>query len=610
MYVLGISCYYHDSAAALLRDGRVVAAVGEERLTRIKSDDSFPDNAIRWCLDREGITAQQLDHVAFYEKPVLKLERLLDNYVAFAPRGLRSFVDVIPRWIHERLWVKDRILKRLDGYRGEVLFPEHHVSHAAHSFFTSPFEEAAVLTVDGVGEWSTTSLGTASGTAIEMTHDIKWPHSLGLLYSAFTYFLGFRVNDGEYKVMGAASYGRPAYADLILDRLVDVKDDGSMHLNMKYFEFAHGRVMTGQKFEDLFGVPSPRKSGFKLEREHFDIAASAQLVLEEILLKMAAHLHGTTGMKNLCIGGGVGLNGVANSRLLRDGPFERIHVPPSPGDAGSAAGCAQYLYFSHLGNPRVTYADESRRIRENVYVGPAFSDGDIRAAAESADAGISVKRMETPDLLRTTAQLISEGKVVGWYQGESEWGPRALGNRSILADPRDAGMKDILNEKIKHREGFRPFAPSVLSEHAGEYFEIGIPSPYMLFVSRVRKPESIPAATHVDGTSRLQTVSAESNPIYHALISEFYRITGVPVLVNTSMNVAGEPMVNTPGEAVAMLYKTEMDCLVMGNYLLISGGTGRDGGNGGGGGGMRQEGAGGNGGNGGNGDTEIAGGKQ
>ena len=564
MYTLGISCYYHDSAASLLKDGKVIAAVEEERFSRKKFDDGFPKMAIDWCLKEAEISPENLDSVAFYDKPVLKFERLLDNYIAVAPRGLYSFLNVIPKWLHKRLWVKDEISKHLKGFRGDIIFPEHHVSHAAHTFFTSPFDEAAILTVDGVGEWSTTSFGTAHDTTIKLTNDIRWPHSLGLFYSAFTYFLGFKVNEGEYKLMGLSAYGKPKYYDLIMKNLVDVKNDGSIHLNMKYFSFTYDKVMTNQNFSDLFGIP-PRKEDSKAEQVHYDIAASAQLVLEDILLKMANHVHKKTGMKNLCFGGGVALNGVANHRILKDGPFENLHIPPSPGDGGSAIGCAQYLYYCHKKNKR-TIEQNSERVRNNIYVGPSFSDDEIKSFLE--ENNIDYEYLEREQLLQTTAKLISEQNIVGWYQGKMEWGPRALGNRSILADPRDGKMKNVLNEKIKHREAFRPFAPSILEEYVSEYFDIDITSPYMLLVVPVKKPEKIPAVTHVDGTGRLQSVSKNINPLYYDLINEFYKITGVPVIVNTSMNVMGEPIVTSPEEAFKMWARTEMDNLVMGNYLI------------------------------------------
>ena len=564
MYTLGISCYYHDSSAAILKDGKVIAAVEEERFSRKKFDDDFPKQAINWCLKESGISSKNLDSVAFYDKPVLKFERLLDNYIAVAPRGLYSFLDVIPKWIHKRLWVKDEISKHLKDFNGEIIFPEHHMSHAAHAFFTSPFDEAAILTVDGVGEWTTTSFGTAHDTTIKLTNDIRWPHSIGLFYSAFTYFLGFKVNEGEYKLMGLSAYGKPKYYDLIMENLVDVKNDGSIHLNMKYFSFTYDKVMTNQKFSDLFGIP-PRKEDSKAEQIHYDIAASAQLVLEDILLKMVNHIHKKTGMTNLCFGGGVALNGVANYRILKEGPFENLHIPPSPGDGGSAVGCAQYLYYCHDKNKRMIEANVER-IKNNIFVGPSYSNGEIKSFLDINK--IDYKFLETNSLLQTVAKLIVEGNVVGWYQGKMEWGPRALGNRSIIADPRNAKMKDILNEKIKHRESFRPFAPCILEEYASEYFDVDVSSPYMLLVAPVKKPEKIPAVTHVDGTARLQTVSKDINLLFYNLITEFYKITGIPVLINTSMNVRGEPIVDAPEQAYNMIVKTDMDYIVMGDYII------------------------------------------
>ena len=561
MYTLGISCYYHDSAASLLKDGKVLAATEEERFSRKKFDDDFPKMAINWCLKEAEISPENIDSVAFYDKPILKFERLLDNYIAVAPRGLYSFLNVIPKWLHKRIWIKDEISKHLKGFNGDIFFPEHHASHAAHAFFTSPFNEAAILTVDGVGEWSTTTFGTAHDTTIKLTNDIRWPHSVGLFYSAFTYFLGFKVNEGEYKLMGLSAYGKPKYYDLIMKNLVDVKNDGSIHLNMKYFSFTYDKVMTNQNFSDLFGIPR-REEDAKAEQVHYDIAASAQLVLEDILLKMANHVHKKTGMKNLCLGGGVALNGVANYRILKEGPFENLHIPPSPGDGGSAIGSAQYLYYCHKKNKRKIEHD----IKNNIFVGPSYSNYEIKSFLDTNK--IDYKFLETDSLLETTAKLISEGNVIGWYQGKMEWGPRALGNRSILADPRNAKMKDILNEKIKHRESFRPFAPCILEEYASEYFDIDIPSPYMLLVAPVKKPEKIPAVTHVDGTGRLQTVSKEINPLFYDLINEFYKTTGVPVLINTSMNVRGEPIVNTLEQAYSMIIKTDMDYIVLGNYIV------------------------------------------
>ena len=565
MYNLGISCYYHDSAAALLKDGHVIAAVEEERFSRKKFDDDFPKMAIDWCLNEAKILPSQIDSIAFYDKPVLKFERLFDNYIAVAPRGLHSFLDVIPKWIHKRLWIKNEIKKSLNGFKGEIIFPEHHMSHAAHAFYTSPFDDAAILNIDGVGEWSTTSYGIAKNNLIEITNDLRWPHSLGLFYSAFTYFLGFKVNEGEYKLMGLSSYGNPKYYDLILNNLIDVKDDGSIRLNMKYFAFTHDKVMTNKKFSELFGI-KPKTKDEKTLQIHFDIGASAQKVLEDIILKMVNHIYSKTKMKNLCIGGGVALNGVANYKILTEGPFENIHIPPSPGDAGSAVGAAQYLYHIYHKNPKNIFRNNSDLIQENIYVGPSFSNEKIKDFLDSRN--IPYESFNRESLLKKTAQLIADGNVVGWYQGKMEWGPRALGNRSILADPRKSEMKDILNQKIKHRESFRPFAPSIMEEYTSEYFDMDISSPYMLMVSPVKKPEKIPAVTHIDGTGRIQTVSKETNSLYYDLINEFFKITGIPVIINTSMNVMGEPIVNTPEQAYNMIVKTDMDYLIMGNYLI------------------------------------------
>ena len=565
MFTLGISCYYHDSAAALLENGHVIAAVEEERFSRKKFDDDFPKKAIQWCLNESNISPEQISSVAFYDKPILKFERLLDNYIAVAPRGLHSFLNTIPKWIHKRLWIKNDIRKSLNGFKGEIIFPQHHLSHASYSFFTSPFEESAILTTDGVGEWSTTSIGIGNDTSVKLLQDVRWPHSLGLFYSAFTYFLGFQVNEGEYKLMGLSSFGKPKYYDLILDNLIDVKNDGSIHLNMEYFAFTYDKVMTNQKFSELFGI-SPRKESEDAKQIHFDIGASAQKVLEEILLKMVEYLYKKTQSKNLCLGGGVALNGVANYRILKESSFENIHIPPSPGDAGSAIGAAQYLYYSFHNQKRIL-TDSTKRIIENVYVGPSYTSDEIKQFLDNQKINYEIFDDEE-ELIKTCAKLISDGNVIGWYQGKMEWGPRALGNRSILADPRRKDMKDILNEKIKHRESFRPFAPSIREENFSEYFDLDIPSPYMLLVSPVKKPDKIPAVTHVDGTGRLQTVSKDSNPLYHKLITEFYNLTGIPVLINTSMNVKGEPIVNTPEQAYNMLIKTDMDFIFLKNFMV------------------------------------------
>ena len=565
MYTLGISCYYHDSAAALLKNGHVIAAVEEERFSRKKFDDDFPQMAIEWCLKEAKISPSEIHSVAFYDKPVLKFERLLDNYIAVAPRGLYSFLDTIPKWLHKRLWIKDEVEKSLKGFKGEIFFPEHHISHAAHAFYTSPYEESALLTIDGVGEWSTTSFGFAKNNSISLTNDIRWPHSLGLFYSAFTYFLGFKVNEGEYKLMGLSSYGKPKYYDLIMNNLIDVKDDGSIHLNMKYFAFTYNKVMTNERFSKLFEM-EPRGKDEKTEQIHFDIGASAQKVLEDVILKMANHVYEKFKIKNLCIGGGVGLNGVANYRILKESFFENVHIPPSPGDAGSAVGCAQYVYYTQQNNKRIIEKDMGKIIKENVYVGPSFSEIEITNFLDSKN--ITYEKFDMGKIPQKTAQLVADGNIVGWYQGKMEWGPRALGCRSILADPRKVEMKDILNEKIKHRESFRPFAPSILEEYVTEYFEIDRPSPYMLMVAPIKKPENIPAVTHIDGTGRLQSVNKDANPLYYEVINEFYKLTGIPVIINTSMNVMGEPIVHTPEQAYQMIVKTDMDCIVMGNCIV------------------------------------------
>tara|TARA_B110000495_G_C23033338_1_gene616151 strand:+ start:488 stop:2206 length:1719 start_codon:yes stop_codon:yes gene_type:complete len=564
MNILGISCYYHDSAAALIQDGNVIAAVEEERFTRKKFDDEFPKLAIDYCLQEGKIKPKEIDCVAFYDKSVLKFERLLDNYLGVSPRGIGSFMDVIPKWLHKRLWIKDDISNYLKDFNGKIVFPEHHLSHAAYSYYTSDFTESAILTVDGVGEWTTTSFGKANNTKIEITNDIRWPHSLGLFYSAFTYFLGFKVNEGEYKLMGLSSFGEPKYYDLIMNNLIDVKKDGSIRLNMKYFAYTYDKVMTNEKFSNLFNC-SVRKEDSEFKKIHFDIGASVQLVLEEILLKMVNHVYQETKLENLCLGGGVALNGVANNRILNEGPFKKIFIPPAPGDAGSAIGCALYAYYNLFNKERII-ENKSSITSQNIFSGPSHSNDEILIFLKKYN--IPYKKIPDDKLTKETAKIISEGNVVGWYQNRMEWGPRALGNRSILADPRREEMKDIVNEKIKHRERFRPFAPSILEEFVNEYFELDIPSPYMLLVSKVKKPELIPAVTHIDGTGRVQTVSKEVNSLYYDLISEFYKLTNIPVLLNTSMNVRGEPIVNTPEEAFSMILKTDMDYIIMGNYLI------------------------------------------
>ncbi len=579
--ILGISAYYHDSAACLVRDGEIVAAAQEERFTRKKHDAGFPAHAVAYCLREGGLEAAQLDHVGFYDKPLLKFERLLENYCGVAPRGLRSFLTAMPVWMKEKLFTREQIRKALGGYAGPVLFAEHHESHAASAFYPSPFTEAAVLTMDGVGEWATSSYGVGRGKDLELLAELHYPHSLGMLYSAFTYYTGFKVNSGEYKVMGLAPYGTPRHVDLIFEKLVRLKEDGSFKLDMDYFNYVHGLTMTNGAFDRLFGGP-PRPPESKLTQREMDIAASVQVVTEEIVLRMARHVQRETGMENLCMAGGVALNCVANGRLLREGPFRRLWIQPAAGDAGGAVGVALAIEHKVLGNPR--RGDGMR----GSYLGPAFPDDEI--ARFLAATGAVAEKLSMPALVERTAELLAEEKVVGWLQGRMEFGPRSLGNRSILGDPRSARMQSVMNLKIKFRESFRPFAPSVLREHLGEWFELDVDSPYMLLVAPVREAHriamsaeqerlfgieklnvprsSIPAVTHVDYSARIQTVHAETNPTYHALLSRFHALTGCPVLVNTSFNVRGEPIVCTPQDAYLCFMRTEMDHLVLGPYLL------------------------------------------
>jgi len=579
--ILGISAYYHDSAACLVRDGEIVAAAQEERFTRKKHDAGFPAHAVAYCLREGGLEAAQLDHVGFYDKPLLKFERLLENYCGVAPRGLRSFLTAMPVWMKEKLFTREQIRKALGGYAGPVLFAEHHESHAASAFYPSPFTEAAVLTMDGVGEWATSSYGVGRGKDLELLAELHYPHSLGMLYSAFTYYTGFKVNSGEYKVMGLAPYCTPRHVDLIFEKLVRLKEDGSFKLDMDYFNYVHGLTMTNGAFDRLFGGP-PRPPESKLTQREMDIAASVQVVTEEIVLRMARHVQRETGMENLCLAGGVALNCVANGRLLREGPFRRLWIQPAAGDAGGAVGVALAIEHKVLGNPR--RGDGMR----GSYLGPAFPDDDI--ARFLAATGAVAEKLSMPALVERTADLLAREKVVGWLQGRMEFGPRSLGNRSILGDPRSARMQSVMNLKIKFRESFRPFAPSVLREHLGEWFELDVDSPYMLLVAPVREAHriamsaeqerlfgieklnvprsSIPAVTHVDYSARIQTVHAETNPTYHALLSRFHALTGCPVLVNTSFNVRGEPIVCTPQDAYLCFMRTEMDHLALGPYLL------------------------------------------
>jgi len=589
MYILGISAYYHDSAACLVRDGEVLAAAQEERFTRRKHDHRFPLRAVEFCLKRAGITADELEHVAFYDKPLLKFERLLETYLDYAPRGLRSFLMAMPLWLREKLWIREQVAKEV-AFGGKVLFTEHHESHAASAFFPSPFESAAVLTMDGVGEWATSSYGYGRGNELHLLKELHFPHSLGMLYSAFTYYTGFRVNSGEYKVMGLAPYGEPRYVKTILEELIDLRDDGSLRLNMKYFNFAAGLTMTSPEFDCLFGGEA-RAPESEITRREMDLARSVQEVCEEAMLRMARHAHRETGERNLCLAGGVALNCVGNGRILREGPFERVWIQPAAGDAGGSLGAALSVWYQYLGNER-RVAEVCRGRADGMkgaYLGPEFANDEVEEFLLTS--GARYRRVERSELTEAVARLLADEKVVGWFQGRMEFGPRALGARSILGDPRSPRMQSQMNLKIKFRESFRPFAPSVLRERVGDYFELNCDSPYMLLVAPVREelrremtveeeklfgieklnvPRSeIPAVTHVDYSARVQTVRREDNPLYHDLLSAFERLTGCAVLVNTSFNVRGEPIVCTPAEAFACFMRTEMDCLVMGDFILL-----------------------------------------
>jgi carbamoyltransferase len=558
-YVLGLSCFYHDSAAALLRDGEVVAACQEERLSRKKHDSGFPTRAVKYVLKEAGIGPEDLDAVGFYDKPLLKFERMLSTYIATFPRSFNSFRTAIPVWLHEKLWVPALIRKELRPYKGPILFAEHHMSHAASCFLVSPFEESAILTVDGVGEWATASFGVGRGGDITLFKEIRFPHSLGLLYSAFTYYLGFKVNSAEYKVMGLAPYGKPVHYDRIMKEMVHLNEDGSFKLNMDYFSYDYGLRMTNGRFSEFFGGPPRKPETWMTERE-FDIAASIQKVCEEIVLRMARYIHRETGLSNLCMAGGVALNCVANGRVIRETPFKNLFVQPAAGDAGGAVGVAHYLYNTLEKQPR-------GRAWTHAYLGPAYSDAEIASYLDSQ--GARYRTLADRELVQTTARLISEENVIGWFQGRMEFGPRALGGRSILADPRDPGMRDTLNMKIKFREGFRPFAPSVLADKASQWFDIDCDSPYMLLVAQVREGKRcIPSVTHVDNSARLQTVTREESPLYYDLIAEFEKLTGVPIIINTSFNVRGEPIVCTPHDAYLCFMRTNMDHLVLGHHLL------------------------------------------
>ena len=583
MDILGISCFYHDSAACLVRDGNILAAVQEERFTRKKHDPRFPKNAITYCLKEGGIPAQKLDYVVFYDKPFLTFERLLMSYLTVAPRGLRSWLEAMPVWLGQKLHIPKVIRKEI-GYEGDVLFTEHHEAHAASAFYPSPFEEAAILTIDGVGEWATASYGFGKGREITLLKELHFPDSLGLLYSAFTYFTGFKVNSGEYKLMGLAPYGVPRYRDIILSELIDVREDGSIRLDLSYFDFLGGLRMTNRRFSRLFGGP-PRRPETEISQREMDIAASIQVVTEEIVLRMVRTVHRKTSQRNLCLAGGVALNCVANGRVLREGPFERIWIQPAAGDAGGALGAALSVWHRYLEEERSPSA--GRDNQRGSYLGPAFSDEDIRALLTAR--GYPFHPLENGNRAKVVAGLIAEGKIVGYLAGRMEFGPRALGARSILGDPRRGDTQSVMNLKIKYRESFRPFAPTVLEEKASEYFDIHVPSPYMLLVANVQekrrlpqpsrdgmpmlerlkvKRSDIPAVTHLDYSARLQTVNKLDKPDYHAIISEFERLTGCAVIVNTSFNVRGEPIVCTPQDAYRCFMRTEMDILVLENYIL------------------------------------------
>ena len=593
MYILGIAAFYHDSAAALIRDGRVVAAAQEERFSRRKGDPDFPAQAIQYCLAEGGVTLDDVAKVVFYDKPFLKFERLIETYVAFAPRGYRAFRMAVPTWLRQKLFLKPLIADKLRalgagaGIRERLLFTEHHVSHAASAYYASPFREAAVVTLDGVGEWATTSIGVGRGKDLAIHAEIHFPHSLGLLYSAFTAHAGFKVNSGEYKLMGLAPYGKPRYAQQIFDTLLDLKQDGSFKLDLSYFDYCTGLRMTNDRFDSLFGGPA-RGSGEPISQHHVDMAASVQAVIEEAILRIARTASDRWRIPNLCLAGGVALNCVANSKILRDGRFQRLWIQPAAGDAGGALGAALAAHHQYCSVGRA--APEGTDLMCGAFLGPAFSGEDIERRLRAMGARFR-RSADEGSLIREVASALADGKIVGWFQGRMEFGPRALGARSILADPRSPGMQEILNSKIKRRESFRPFAPAVLREDVREWFEHDADSPYMLFTVDVRKhlndppatsvsggfdrlphPSSrIPAVTHVDDTARVQTVHVETNPRFHALLTAFKSLTGCPVLVNTSFNVRGEPIVCTPEDAFGCFLGTELDLLVVGDCLLLRG---------------------------------------
>lgn len=585
MNIVGISAFYHDSAACLVRDGEIMAAAQEERFTRKKHDPDFPRQSIAYCLRAGGITIDAVDHVVFYEKPLIKFERIIETYLAYAPAGLKSFLMSTPLWLKEKLWMSELIKKELKGFQGTFLFPQHHESHAASAFYPSPFEEAAFLTIDGAGEWTTTSWGVGKDNDIAIHQELHFPHSLGLLYSAFTYYTGFKVNSGEYKVMGLAPYGRPKYVNLMYEHLLDLKSDGSFKLNMDYFDYCAGLTMTNGRFHELFGG-EPRKPESALTQREMDLAASVQQVTEDVMLSMARHIRKETGQKYLCLAGGVALNCVANGKILRAGIFDDLWIQPAAGDAGGALGAALLAWHKVLGGKRVPRAGKDTQ--KGSYLGPDFKSEEIEAFLTSSN--IPFEKHSEERIPSLVADLLMREKVIGWFQGRMEFGPRALGARSIIGDARSPAMQAQMNLKIKFRESFRPFAPSVLAEQVSEYFDIDRESPYMLLVADVRKDKqrtmtaeeerlwgidklnvirsTIPAVTHVDYSARIQTVHRETNPLYHETLEEFYKKTGCPVIINTSFNVRGEPIVCTPEDAYRCFMRTHMDYLVIGAYVL------------------------------------------
>ncbi len=585
MNILGISAFYHDSAACLVRDGEIVAAAQEERFTRRKHDFEFPKNAVNFCLANQGLTVDQIDYVAFYDKPLLKFERLLETYLATAPHGFASYAKAIPMWLKQKLWIPD-VIKREMKYDGEVLFTEHHQSHAGSAFFPSPFQKAAILTIDGVGEWTTNSLGLGEGNNLTLFKELKFPHSLGLLYSAMTYFTGFKVNSGEYKVMGLAPYGQPKYVQAIYDNLVDLKADGSYHLNLEFFDFMGGLKMTTDKFDSIFDGPR-REPESPLTQREMDLAASVQVVTEEVMMRQAQYLHAQTGCENLCMAGGVALNCVGNGKILKNGPFKNVWIQPASGDAGGALGAALCAWYGYLGKERVV--DGKRDLQKGSLLGPNYSEQEIEQ--ELINLGAKYRKVDNAKIFEEVADILASEKVVGWFYGRMEFGPRALGARSIIGDARSTKMQSVMNLKIKFRESFRPFAPAVLRERVSDYFDIDADSPYMLIVAPVAEtrriemtdqqkqlfgieklnvPRSdIPAVTHVDYSARIQTVSEHNNEGFYKLISAFYKKTGCPVIVNTSFNVRGEPIVCYPKDAYTCFMRTEMDALVINNFIML-----------------------------------------